>query len=75
MQVEQADPPFPRPTSTWWFGCEENLSSGMLDGVEDSSDGVYSNADFPDLEVNVADFQSGNSTTEDLNEPSLDPAE
>lgn len=47
----------------------------MLDGVEDSSDGVYSNADFPDLEVNVADFQSGNSTTEDLNEPSLDPAE
>lgn len=26
-QVDQVDPPFPRPTAHWWFGCKNTPSS------------------------------------------------
>lgn len=28
IQVDAANPPFPRPTAHWWFGCKNAQASG-----------------------------------------------
>lgn len=39
-QIDQADPPFPRPTAHWWFGCKNSPSqfSGNIELPKDGSD-------------------------------------
>lgn len=27
LQVDQSDPPFPRPTAHWWYGCKNTPST------------------------------------------------
>lgn len=47
-QVDAADPPFPRPTAHWWFGCKNTPSqfSGNMELPENgSSDDIYGNFD------------------------------
>lgn len=40
--MDQADPPFPRPTAHWWFGCKNSPSqfSGNIIEKERHDDGV-----------------------------------
>jgi hypothetical protein len=46
-QVDSADPPFPRPTGHWWFGCKNSPSqfSGNMELSEGNSDDIYGNFD------------------------------
>jgi hypothetical protein len=47
LQVDQADPVFPRPTNYWWFGCQNVKSSfdSSLGNVISEQSKIDSNSD------------------------------
>lgn len=53
LQVDKADPAYPRSTSVWWFDCQsasnEDLSKASLSGGDNESIYVGTDGDYHDL--------------------------
>ena len=49
MQVDKADPPYPRPVGDWWFGCNGSKSGSLTsENAAGAVDGLLASRPNPD---------------------------
>lgn len=59
MQVDTADPPFPRPVGSWWYGCGKSntMKTGSANDYNEGTDGDF--GEFDDKNDESAARESG----------------